>query len=69
VPKAFVIDPTPALPPVADIIISVSLFLVKVIFAPSVKLTSESVPVAAFSFKGTDEPVFSKALKLYVSPS
>ena len=68
-PKAFVIELTPALPPVADIVISVSLVLVKVTFAPSVKFTIESVPDDASNFKGTELLDLSSVCSVYVVES
>jgi hypothetical protein len=43
-------------------VISVAEFCVKVIPAPSVKLTAVSVPVLASNCKGTLEPTFEPAL-------
>ncbi len=59
---------TPAAPPVAAIVISVALFQVNVTLAPSVKLTVESDPVAASSFKGTELLDLASACSVYVSP-
>ena len=66
VPRSFHSPPPP--PAALAIVIWFALFLVNVIFEPSVKFTVESVPEAASNFKGTDVPLLASACRVYVSP-